>query len=202
LSKIPFPNARGFERPVWDPDLQGGRMLATVPGPDGTSEVAVVNLKDPKEPVLEATYPNGNCGSGLALGPSQHLLVGCGGGKPLLILNGVDGKEITTLAETKGADEVWYNSRDNNFCASSGFAANPMLSGIEGDSGTVIGTLSAGPRSYSVAAFRGNNHIFVPIAIPTATAPVVRAMSCSDCRRSKVASRFTHTKSSRMRIEV
>ena len=48
LSKIPFPNARGFEQPVWDPDLKGGRMLATVPGPDGTSEVAVFNLKDPK----------------------------------------------------------------------------------------------------------------------------------------------------------
>src|ERR1700681_2118524 len=91
LSKIPFPNARGFEQPVWDPDLKGGRMLATVPGPDGTSEVAVVNLKDPKEPIVEATYPTGICGSGLALGPSQHLLVGCGGGKPLMILDGLTG---------------------------------------------------------------------------------------------------------------
>ena len=49
LSKIPFPNARGFEQPVWDPELKGGRMLATVPGMDGTSEVVVFNLKDPKE---------------------------------------------------------------------------------------------------------------------------------------------------------
>jgi hypothetical protein len=171
LSKITFPNARGFEQPVWDPDLKGGRMLATVPGMDGSSEVAVFNLKDPKQPVIEATYPTGNCGSGLALGPAQHLLVGCGGGKPLLILNGVDGKEITTLPETKGADEVWYNSGDNNFYAPSGFASNPTLIIIDGDSSTLIGTLPAGPGSHSVAAFRGNNHIFVPIAIPTATVP-------------------------------
>jgi hypothetical protein len=171
LSKIPFPNARGFEQPVWDPDLKGGRMLATVPGPDGTSEVAVFNLKDPKQPVVEATYPTGICGSGLALGPSQHLLVGCGGGKPLIMINGLDGKQITDLPDTKGADEVWYNSGDNNFYAPSGFAANPTLSVIDGDSSAVIGTLPAGPGSHSVAAFSGNNHIFVPIAIPTATAP-------------------------------
>ncbi len=171
LSKIPFPNARGFEQPVWDPDLKGGRMLATVPGAEGTSEVVVFNLKDPKEPVVEATYPTGNCGSGLALGPSQHLLVGCGGGKPLLILNAVNGKEITNVAETKGADEVWYNSGDNSFYAPSAFGGDPTLSVIDADSGALLGTLPAGPGSHSVAAFRGNNHIFVPIAIPTAAAP-------------------------------
>jgi DNA-binding beta-propeller fold protein YncE len=171
LSKIPFPNARGFEQPVWDPDLKGGRMLATVPGMDGSSEVAVFNLKDPKEPVIEATYPTGICGSGLALGPSQHLLVGCSGGKPLMVLNGLDGKVIATLAETKGADEVWYNSGDNNFYAPAGFGGNPTLSVIDGDSGAVLSTLPAGPGSHSVAAYRGNNHIFVPIAIPTAAAP-------------------------------
>jgi hypothetical protein len=131
----------------------------------------VFNLKDPKEPVIEARYPTGNCGSGLALGPSQHLLVGCGGGKPLLILNGVDGKEITTVPETKGADEVWYNSGDNNFYAPSAFGGNPTLSIIDGDSGALVSTLPAGPGSHSVAAFRRNNHVFVPIAIPTATAP-------------------------------
>src|SRR5690349_8594714 len=32
LSKVPFEGARGFEQPLWDPELKGGRMLATVPG--------------------------------------------------------------------------------------------------------------------------------------------------------------------------
>jgi DNA-binding beta-propeller fold protein YncE len=88
-----------------------------------------------------------------------------------MIIDGVTGKEITTLAETKGADEVWYNSGDNNFYAPSGFGASPTLSVIDGDTGEVTGTLPAGPGSHSVAAFRGNNHVFVPIAIPTANAP-------------------------------
>src|SRR5260370_1043098 len=82
LSKVPFEGARGFEQPLWDPELKGGRMLATVPGMGDTSKVVVFNLKEPKSPSIEATYPTGNCGSGLVLVPSQHLLVGCGGGKP------------------------------------------------------------------------------------------------------------------------
>jgi hypothetical protein len=169
LGKIPFPNAEGFEQPMWDADLRGGRMLATVPGLNGTSEVVVFNLKNPKEPTVEATYPTGNCGSGLVLGPSQHLLVGCGGGKPLLVLNAVDGKPITNVEGTKGADELWYNSGDNNFYAPSQFGGNPTLSVIDADSNMLVGTLPAGPGSHSVAAFRGNNHIFVPIAVPNAT---------------------------------
>jgi hypothetical protein len=173
LSKIPFPDARGFEQPMWDPDLKGGRMLVTIPGNNGMGEVAVLDLKDPKAPVIETTYQTPNCGSGLVLGPSQHLLVGCGGGKPLLIINGLTGKPITNVDQTHGADEVWYNPGDNRFYAPSGGGpgASPILSVIDADSGAFIANLPAGPGVHSVAAYRGNNHIFVPIAIPNANAP-------------------------------
>jgi hypothetical protein len=170
LGKITFPDARGLEQPLWDAELKGGRMLVTVPGNGGAAEVAVINLKDPKAPVVETTYSTPNCGSGLALGPSQHLLVGCGGGKPLLVLNALNGKVIATVEQTHGADEVWYNSGDNRFYAPSG-GANPILSVIDAETGALLNSLPAGPGVHSVAAFRGNNHVFVPIAIPTATAP-------------------------------
>ena len=170
LAKIPFPDARGLEQPVWDPDLKGGRMLATVPGNNGMSEVAVLDLRDPKAPVIEMTYSTPNCGSGLAVGPSQHLLVGCGGGRPLLIINGLNGMPITTVEQTHGADEVWYNPGDNRFYAPSNFGANPVLSIIDAKTGALVDNLPAGPGVHSVAAYRGNNHIFVPIAIPNATA--------------------------------
>jgi DNA-binding beta-propeller fold protein YncE len=173
LSKIPFPNATGLEQPLWDAELKGGRMLLTVPDEEGDKgKVAVINLKDPKNPVIEATYPTPHCGSGLALGPSQHLLVGCGGGKQLLILNALTGKVITTVDGTQGADEVWYNSGDNHFYAPFGFGANPTLSVIDAATGKLISNLPAGPVSHSVAAYRGNNHIFVPIAIPNERAKV------------------------------
>ena len=171
LGKVPFEGARGFEQPLWDPDLKGGRMLATVPGMGETSKVVVFNLKDPKNPTVEATYPTGNCGSGLVLGPSGHLLVGCGGGKPLIVIDAATGKILASVEGTKGADEVWYNPGDNNYYAPSGFGGNPTLSVIDATTNKLLNNLPAGPGSHSVAAYRENSHIFVPIAIPTAAAP-------------------------------
>jgi DNA-binding beta-propeller fold protein YncE len=171
LSKIPFPDASGLEQPLWDPGLKGGRMLLTVPGKGEGSMVAVLDLSKPKSPVVETTYSTPNCGSGLALGPSQHLLVGCGGGRPLIILNALTGKIITTVADTHGADEVWYNPGNNQFYAPSGQNPTPTLSVIDAESGKLLYNLPAGPGSHSVAAFSGNNHVFVPIAIPSQASP-------------------------------
>lgn len=171
LGKVPFEGARGFEQPLWDPELKGGRMLATVPGMGETSKVVVFNLKDPQSPSIEATYPTGNCGSGLVLGPSQHLLVGCGGGKPLIVIDALTGKMIASVDGTKGADEVWYNSGDNSYYAPAGFGGMPTLSVIDAATNKLLNNLPAGPGSHSVAAYRENNHVFVPIAIPTNAAP-------------------------------
>ncbi len=169
LAKIPFSGARGFEQPVWDPELKGGRMLATVPGESGMGEVAVINFKDPKSPIVETVYQTPNCGSGLALGPSQHLLVGCGGGNPNIIIDGLTGKMIVAVDQSHGADEVWYNSGDRNFYAPS--RATQMVSVIDANTGDFITNLPAGAGVHSVAAFRENNHVFVPIAPPTAAVP-------------------------------
>jgi DNA-binding beta-propeller fold protein YncE len=171
LGKIPFPNASGFEQPLWDAGLKGGRMLVTVPAKGEGSMIAVLDLSKPKTPVVETTYSTPGCGSGLALGPSQHLLVGCGGGKPLIIVNALTGKIIATIADTHGADEVWYNPGDNHFYAPSGQNPTPTLSVIDAESGKLISNLPAGPGSHSVAAYSGNNHVFVPIAIPTQNSP-------------------------------
>jgi len=171
LAKIPFPDAEGFEQPLWDAGLKGGRMLATVPGKDRAGVVAVLDLSKPKSPVVETTYPVPGCGSGLALGPAQHLLVGCGGGKPLIIIDAMTGKTITTVEGTHGADEVWYNPGDGHFYAPSGNNPTPTLSMIDAESGKLITNLQAGPGSHSVAAFSRNNHVFVPIASPTQNSP-------------------------------
>ena len=171
LSKIPFPDASGLEQPLWDPGLKGGRMLLTVPGKGDGSMVAVLDLSKPKSPVVETTYSTPGCGSGLALGPSQRLLVGCGGGRPLIIVSALTGKIITTVADTHGADEVWYNPGNNHFYAPSGQNPTPTLSVIDAESGKLLYNLPAGPGSHSVAAYSGYNHVFVPIATPSQASP-------------------------------
>jgi hypothetical protein len=171
LSKIPFPDASGLEQPLWDPGLKGGRMLLTVPAKGDGSIVAVLDLSKPKSPVVETTYSTPNCASGLALGPSQRLLVGCSGGRPLIIVSALTGKIITTVADTHGADEVWYNPGNNQFYAPSGQNPTPTLSVIDAESGKLLYNLPAGPGSHSVAASSGNNHVFVPIATPSQASP-------------------------------
>ncbi|HEX4642473.1 MAG TPA: hypothetical protein VH161_03365 [Candidatus Acidoferrales bacterium] len=171
LSKIPFPDADGFEQPLWDAGLKGGRMLVTVPAKGDGSKVVVLDLRKPRAPIVEAVYATPGCGSGLALGPSQHLLVGCSGGKPLIIISALTGKLITTVADTHGADEVWYNPSDNHFYAPAGQNPTPTLSVIDAESGKLLYNLPAGPGSHSVAAYSGNNHVFVPIAVPSQVSP-------------------------------
>ena len=166
LGKIPFEGAPGLEQPLWDPELKGGRMLLTVPDEDGDKgKVVVLNLKDPKNPVIEATYSTPHCGSGLALGPAQHLLVGCGGGTPLLILNALTGKPITTVDRTQGADEVWYNPGDQRYyLAAFTNASGPVLAVVDAGSHRWITTIPTVPKAHSVAADAQNNHIFLPLS--------------------------------------
>lgn len=171
LGKIPFPDATGLEQPLWDPELKGGRMLVTVRGNGNAGFVAVINLKDPKTPMIDATYPTPNCGpGGLALGPSQHLLVGCSKGQPVLILNALNGQLIKNVPEIHGADEVWYNPTDGLFYAPSGFGAEPAVGIIDAATDTFVGSVPSGAGAHSVAAFQ--DRTFIPIGPPTATAPV------------------------------
>ena len=171
LGKIPFDDATGLEQPLWDGELKGGRMLVTVRGNGNAGFVAVINLKDPKTPVIETTYPTPNCGpGGLALGPSQHLLVGCSRGQPVLILNALNGQLIKTVPEIHGADEVWYNSVDGLFYAPSGFGADPAVGIIDATTNTFLQSVSSGAGAHSVASF--GDRTFIPFGPPTATAAI------------------------------
>jgi len=87
------------------------------------------------------------------------------------MINAVTGKLITAVEGTRGADEVWYNQGDNHFYGPSGNNPMPILSVIDAESGKLIDNLPAGPGSHSVAAYSRNNHVFVPIAVPSQASP-------------------------------
>ena len=164
--------ATGLEQPLWDPALE--RLLVPVQGEtQGVLAVVKIDKSNAQKISIEKTFATPGCnGSGLALGPLGHLLVGCDDGKPLLIINAQDGKLIKTIPQIHGSDEVWYNSGDRLFYAASSQAPDPVLGIIDAETSTFVQAIPSGPAAHSVTAFAKNNHIFVPIGAPNPKAPV------------------------------
>jgi len=88
-------------------------MLLAVPDEEGDKgQGRVIQPERPENPV-----GNGLSDAALRLGARsrsiQHLLVGFEA-EAASYSERVDGKVITTVEQTQGADEVWYNSGDNS----------------------------------------------------------------------------------------
>ena len=165
LGTVTFPGTGGIEQSVWDPVLQ--RFLLSVPSnpPSFPGEIAVIN---PRTANVENTYTTNCGGGGLALGPFQHLLVGCSDSSDL-IMDATNGNILTTFlaAEVAHSDEVWFNQGDFNFYATSNFrTASPALAVIDAVTDTFLQDVPTGVGSHSVAAFQENNQVFVPIQAP------------------------------------
>lgn len=180
LGKIAFSKADGFafdatglEQPLWDPTL--GSFLVPVQGEE-EGLLAVIKVdKAAKKFTIEKTFKTPKCnGSGLALGPSEHLLVGCDDGHPLLIMNPTTGQVLKTIPEIHGSDEVWYNPGDHRFYAAAG-GAPPAIGVIDATTSEFLQNLPSGPGAHSVAAFAKTNHVFAPIGAPN---PKITVNAC------------------------
>jgi len=167
LGTIQYAGAGGMEQPLWDAKTQ--RLLVNVPSNAAANFPGVISVINPKLLTEEKRYVTGCAGTGLALGPLRHLLVGCGDG-PDLIMNADTGNILTTFSasDVANSDEVWFNQGDGNFYATSNFTtASPTLAVVDAESGAFLQGLPTAFGSHSVAAFRENNHVFVPIQNPT-----------------------------------
>jgi hypothetical protein len=157
LGTVQFPGVSGLEQPLWDSELR--RFL--VPVPDGTGGyIAVIKVDTSTEGfTIENKYAINCNGSGLALAPFEHLLVGCGGGKPLLILNAQNGNLINTITQIPGADEVWYNAGDGRFYAASSTSPTPVLGIIDRDQRISSNRIVRARRPLRVRIRRNEPHI-------------------------------------------
>ncbi|HLZ29398.1 MAG TPA: cytochrome C nitrite reductase [Chloroflexota bacterium] len=168
LKKIPFPNAtNGAEQPQYD--MVTGMFYLSVPAsvanPGG--EIAVI---DPVGLGVTATYGLKNCGpNGLAIGPANQLLAGCGNPGRSVIIDRTNGALLADFSNVGGSDEVWFNPGDNRYYLAS--SATQNLGVIDALSLTLVTNAQGGIGSHSVAADMGSNHIFVPIAAPDPSCP-------------------------------
>lgn len=176
VGKIVYSNASGLEQPAYDPEngMFYQNVVSTKENPGGA-----VDKIDPRTMKVVATYPLPECKpAGLALGPQQHLAVGCSGDAiddgahaQTIILDATDGHIVAKITEVGGSDEVWYNPGDNRYyTASRSMTSNGMKDGkptpvvgvIDATTNKWITSIPSGNNAHSVAVDPGNNRVYVP----------------------------------------
>jgi hypothetical protein len=164
----------GIEQCEWNP--RTGLFYLNIPenhGPGDDSKPGAVMVINPKTRLMvnlfkvDHTKCAGN--QGMAIGPDHQILLGCSNAGPdSVIIDERDGSLIADLTGRSGADESWYNPRDNHYLlATSNRPVGPRLGIVDAVAEKSIGTLdndavTAG-GSHSVAADPFKGHVFVPV---------------------------------------
>jgi len=168
LKRITFTDStNGAEQPQYDPAT--GMFYISVPATNANpgGEVDVI---DPVSRSVTAKYGLQNCGpNGLAIGPGNQLLAGCGNPHRSVVIDRTNGTVLGDFSNVGGSDEVWYNPGDNRYYL--GESAYQNLGIIDAGSLSVVGEVQSGVGAHSVAADMSSNHIFVPIAGPDPACP-------------------------------
>jgi hypothetical protein len=170
----------GMEQSVWDPHT--GTFFVSIPvltnsssDSGGLAEVDtsgnVIRTIDLSSLGIASCSP-----TGLALGGSGNLMVGCGNaGTQTLVVNPTTGTLVTTIAGVSGSDELWYDPVTGNFYVTGVDAAGNRVIAVVND--TVYSILqnidltalgADHVNAHSVAVDPLNGDIFVPLEGTTA----------------------------------
>jgi hypothetical protein len=127
----------GLEQPVWDPNT--GTFFISVPtfngsDPGGVAEISTTGtvLRQFHFDTLSAGGVTSCSPTGLALGGSGNLMVGCGNaGTQTIVLdpaaNGGNGAIKTLLSQISGSDELWYDPATGDFYVTGSNAGNRIF---------------------------------------------------------------------------
>jgi hypothetical protein len=163
LGHIIVPGATGgLEQPVWDQKTK--RFYISVPELNGDSTQSGVAVFDPRTGTVDTVYNVGSCGpSGIALGPSQHLLLGCAQ-QPSIVISAATGQLVASIEQVGGSDEVWFNRGDDRYyLAARNNPGGPVLGIVDAETNVWIQNVPTSPNSHSVAADPRSNQIYVPL---------------------------------------
>jgi hypothetical protein len=174
-----------LEQPVWDPKT--GTFFISVPALAGTNNPGGVSEIDTTGKVLR-TIDFGTMGitscspTGLAVGASGNLMVGCGNvGAAAILLNptgnGGKGSIVKTFAGLGGTDELWYDPTTNKFYVTGNNGTNDtrFFDVITDDAlgGNITQTvdLPTTTSAHSITVDPFNGDVFVALAGTSAVNP-------------------------------
>ena len=127
-------------------------------------------IGNPAGPVVINVIPTINCmPTSIVQGPGKDFLIGCAGHDgtqfpPLeIIVDGSTSQVLSTITETGGVDEIWYNPGDNRYYTAGRDMPNgPVLGVIDAGTRQWLVNVSTGSNSHSVTVNQFTNQVFVP----------------------------------------
>jgi hypothetical protein len=186
IGPIIVPGATGgLEQPVFDPNT--GKFYISVPqfnntGPGGLAEI------DPNGTVTRtfdfgaANFlgPAGVCSpTGLALGASGHLMVGCGTASQSILFDPSGaGSIVKTFSQISGSDELWFDPKTGFFfLTGANNPGGPVFGIIDDATETFLENIGLPPgNAHSIAVDPVSGEVFVPL--PGSAANTVCPLGC------------------------
>ena len=160
----------GAEQSLWDPAT--GLIYLSIPSLDHDKARGAVAVIDPRTRRVLRYLPVPRCmPAGLALGPHQHLLVGCSddgvaaGFPARSFVLSTSGRIVARLPEVGGSDEVWFDPRaERYYLAAVANTGGPVLGVVDAQTDRWLGNVPTGPHAHSVAADPRSARVLVPVA--------------------------------------
>jgi hypothetical protein len=180
----------GMEQPAWHP--QTGTFFVSIPALAGTNNPGGVSEISTNGTVLR-TIDFGTMGitscapTGLAVGASGNMLVGCGNVGAAAILLNKNGQIVKTFAGLGGTDELWYDPTTNAFYVTGNNGTNTtrFFDKVTDDplGGTITQTVNlpttTSAHSITVDPFTGD--VFVALAGTSAVNPCPASFANPGC---------------------
>ena len=165
----------GMEQPVWDPHT--GTFFVSIPALAGSNNPGGVSEISTSGTVLR-TIDFGTLGitscspTGLAVGASGNLMVGCGNvGTQAIVLNPAGtGSIVRTFAGLAGTDELWYDPTTNAFYVTGNNGTNTtrffdiVTDDLTGGFISQTVPLPTTTSAHSITVNPLNGDVFVPLA--------------------------------------
>jgi PEP-CTERM motif-containing protein len=181
--KIPgAANTDGLEQPVWNPNT--GSFFISVPAfngdQGGVAEIKTDGTVGALTKFASIAGGPAACGpTGLAIGGSGNLLVGCGSGQAVLLH--IDptthiGSIVALYPQISGTDEIWYDPTTHSFYVTGKDASGNRVFDVISDitdliTQSVLLPVLALSNPHSIAVDSLTGDVFVPLAGSTATVP-------------------------------
>ena len=165
--------AGGMEQSVWDP--HSGTFFVSIPSFNGADAGGLAEIDTSGNVIRTIDFTAlgiASCSpTGLALGGSGNLMVGCGNaGTQTLVVNPKTGTLVTKIDEVSKSDELWYDPVSGNFYVTGVNAAGDRVIDVINDAllsilqSIDLSALGAGTvNAHSVAVDPLNGDIFVPL---------------------------------------